>query len=79
MTWLKVRKYFPYIDRYKTTPGLENRSRSDISLYKNQEVVREITVLTTFFCREADIEYGMLKRLLQNVSNNRFVLAQVQP
>ena len=27
---------FPYIDRYKTIPGLENRSRSDISLYKNQ-------------------------------------------
>ena len=40
MTWLKVRKYFPYIDRYKTIPGLENRSRSDISLYKNQEAVR---------------------------------------
>ena len=48
MTWLKVRKYFPYIDRYKTIPGLENRSRSDISLHKNQEAVGEITVLTHF-------------------------------
>ena len=38
---------FPYIDRYKTIPGLENRSRSDVFL-QNQEEVREITVLTHF-------------------------------
>ena len=69
---------FPYIDRYKTIPGLENRCRSDISL-QNQEAVVEITVLTHFSCKEADIEYGLLKRSSQNVSKNRFVLAQVQP
>ena len=33
-------------------------------------------IFLTFFCTEADIEYGMLRRLSQNVGNNRFVLAQ---
>ena len=27
---------FPYIDRYKTIPGLQNRRRSDISLQKSR-------------------------------------------
>ena len=38
---------FPYIDRYKTIPGLEIEAGL-ISLYKNQEAVVEITVLTHF-------------------------------
>ena len=28
---------FPYIDRYKTIPVIENRSRSDISLQKSRD------------------------------------------
>ena len=50
-----------------------------IFLNNNQEAVREITFKLNFSGKEADIEYGMLKRLSRNVGNNRFVLAQVQP
>ena len=50
-----------------------------IFLNSNQEAVREITFKLNFSGKEADIEYGMLKRLSRNVGNNRFVLAQVQP
>ena len=68
---------FPYIDRYKTIPGLENRSRSDISLQKSRGGSGNYCFNS--LSKEADIEYGLLKRSSQNVSNNRFVLAQVQP
>ena len=70
---------FPYIDRCKTIPGLENRSRSrsDISLQKSRGGSGNYCFNS--LSKEADIEYGLLKRSSQNVSNNRFVLAQVQP
>ena len=69
---------FPYIDRCKTIPGLKIEAGLT-SLNKNHEAVVEITVLTHFLFKEADIEYGLLKRLSQSISNNRLVLAQVQP
>ena len=47
-----------------------------IFLYNNQEAVGKSPFKLNFSCKEADIEYGLLKRLSQNFGKNRFVLAR---
>ena len=51
---------FPYIDRDKTIPVIENRGRSDISLKKIKRRLGKLLSKFNFPCKEAGIEYGTL-------------------